>query len=122
MPTAAKIIKRGEVVLSYYWDSGGPGAGAGVEQIFCFEGCYAVASEYEGLLGPFDSLIQAIEETKILSIGDSGERIECASLSVAQIIDLLHMYCSGNEPILLINGQTCEFDPDIRCYRQTTDS
>lgn len=122
MPAPSKITRQGEVVLSYYWDSGGPGAGAGVEQVFCLEGYYAVASEYEGLLGPFDSLIQAIEETKILSIGDSGERIECASLSVAQIIDLLQMYCSGKEPILHINGQTCEFDSDIGCYRQTTDS
>ena len=121
MPNAEKIIKHGKAVLSYYWDSGGPGAGAGVEQVFCFKERYAVASEYEGSLGPFDSLLQAIEKTNILSISDASERIECESLSVAQIIDLLQMYCDGDEPVLDINGQACEFDPGTGCYRQTAD-
>ncbi len=121
MPTPEKIIKRGKVVLSYYWDSGGPGAGAGVEQAFCFEESYAVASEYEGPLGPFDSLLQAIEQTNILSISGASEKIECESLSVAQIIDLLQMYCNEDEPVLDINGQVCEFDRATGGYRQKTD-
>ena len=121
MPTPEKIIKHGKVVLSYYWDSGGPGAGAGIEQAFCFEESYAVASEYDGPQGPFDSLLQAIEQTKILSISDASERIECDLLSVAEIIDLLEMYCSGDEPVLDINGQVCEFDRETGCYRQKAD-
>ena len=111
MPSATKIIRSGEVVLSYKWDSGGPGAGAGVEHVFCHEGKFAVASEYEGALGPFDSLIKAIEETQILSISDAAKSIECDSLSVSQIINLLQLYCDGCEPVMDINGKTCEFDP-----------
>ncbi|MDB4634108.1 hypothetical protein OAG76_01755 [Rubripirellula sp.] len=121
MPNAEKIIKHGTAVLSYFWDSGGPGAGAGVEQVFYFKEHYAVASEYEGPLGPFESLVDAIEQTTILSIGDASEKIECDSLSVTQIIDLLHMYCSGNEPVLEINGQVCKFDPKTGCYYQAID-
>ncbi len=117
MPSASKIIKNGKVVLSYNWDTRGPGAGAGVEQIFCLKGKFAVASEYEGALGPFDSLINAIEQTQVLCITDAGESIECDSLSVSQIIDLLQLCCVGYEPVMDINGQTCEFDPVAQCYR-----
>ena len=114
MPKAEKIVKAGKVVLSYSWDSGG--FRYGIEQVFCLEGLYAVDSDLEGALGPFESLLEAIDQTDVLSISDAGESIECDELTVSQIIDALQPIFDGNGPILEINGTTCEFDAESQHY------
>ena len=48
------ILKEGKTVYSLFWDSGGPGGGAGDENIIKFKNQYWAFSEYTSLSGPFD--------------------------------------------------------------------
>jgi hypothetical protein len=55
--TARTICKEGIPVSTYAWNSGNPGAGAGVEYIYEFEGRLAVASsEDDTVHGPMMNL------------------------------------------------------------------
>ena len=118
MPSADKIIDQGKIALTHCWDSGGPGAGAGEEQIYRLGEHYAVASEMAGPLGPFQSLHEAIEQADVLCITDASKSIDCDELSTGQIIDLLQVHYHGEEPALDINGHRCVFVPEIGGYRQ----
>ncbi|MDF1845502.1 MAG: hypothetical protein P1U77_29180 [Rubripirellula sp.] len=117
MSAVERIVKLGRIVLFHHWDSGGPGIGAGVELVFSHDGKFAVHSEDDGSFGPFDSLTEAIEQTDVLGLTEASTRIEGESLAVIQILDLLKMYCDGDQPLLDVNGTTCEFDSDAEHYR-----
>ena len=54
------ITDEGEIVASHSWDSGGPGAGAGVDLVYRFRGIFIGSSDL-GLDGPFGSLGEAVE-------------------------------------------------------------
>ena len=119
MPNTDDIINQGKIALTHCWDSGGPGAGAGEEQVYRLGEQYAVASEIEGPLGPFQSLHEAIEQTDVLSITDASESIDCDELSIAQILELLQLHYHGDEPCLDINGHRCVYDSSAGRYYST---
>jgi len=118
MPNADDIIDRGKIALTHCWDSGGPGAGAGEEQVYRLGEHYAVASEMEAPLGPFQSLHEAIEQTDVLCITDASKSIDCGELSTGQIIDLLQVHYHEDEPSLDINGHRCVYDSRTGKYSQ----
>lgn len=110
MPTADEIIERGKIALTHNWDSGGPGAEAGAEQIYRLGEHCAVSSEAEGPLDLFQSLLEAIEQTDILIITDASKSIDCGELSIGQILDLLLVQYQSDGPSLDINGHRCVYD------------
>ena len=119
MPSADDIIDQGKIALTHCWDSGGPGAGAGEEQVYRLGEHYAVASEMAGPLGPFQSLHEAIGQTDVLCITDASKTIDCDELSTGQIIDLLQVHYHGEEPALDINGHRCVYDSGAGKYSQS---
>jgi len=119
MPSADEIIDQGKIALTHCWDSGGPGAGAGEEQVYRLGERYAVASEMAGPLGPFQSLHEAIEQADVLCITDASKSIDCDELSTGQIIDLLQVHYHGEEPALDINGHRCVYDSGAGKYSQS---
>ena len=56
-----RVCEGGECAFSLHWDSGGPGAGAGVESIYKFKNQYWYYSVDNDLSGPFDSLTEALD-------------------------------------------------------------
>lgn len=54
-----QVHATGRLVFSLYWDSGGPGAGAGYENVYELAGKYLYSSDSFGWTGPFDSLDDA---------------------------------------------------------------
>ena len=116
MSALETIVEQGEEALVHHWDSGGPGAGGGIECVYCYDGRFAVAnSEFENE-GPFGSLNEAIEQTDVLFITDASSRIECDTLSVTEILRLLKIDVGSGTPSLDINGTTCEFDTNAEKY------
>ena len=68
------ITDEGEIVASHSWDSGSPGAGAGVDLIYRFQGIFLVWTDM-GFHGPFDSLVEAVEAVNLLSVNETTENI-----------------------------------------------
>ena len=71
-----------------------------IEQVFCLGGLHAVDSDLENALSLFESLLEAIDQTDVLSISDAGESIECDELNVSQIIDAFQIIFDANGPVL----------------------
>ena len=68
------IMEEGEIVASHSWNSGGPGAGAGVDVIYQFRGVFLASSDF-GLDGPFESFQEAARAMDLLSINETTENI-----------------------------------------------
>ena len=69
-----RIITEGDVVAAHYWDSGSPGAGAGVISIYFFEDLF-FSFDGEEFDGPYESLSQAAEASNLLKVTAATERI-----------------------------------------------
>ena len=88
---ARKIRDEGIPVFTYAWNSGNPGAGAGVEYIFSLDGQMVVASsEDDKLHGPYDDLHTLFEaHPDLLTVNETTEAIECIYLDAADISTML---------------------------------
>jgi len=97
------IAEQGTTVFRLRWDSGGPGAGAGEECVDVFRGLYWPCSSNEGYYGPFETLEEAINQDCGCVTG-ATRYIECAELTAAQLIPLLHVAGAPEHPFK-INGE-----------------
>jgi hypothetical protein len=61
---------EGELVARHEWDSGGPGAGAGVVDIYKFRGSF-FASDDVGTYGPYEGFTEAAEAVAFLTVTDA---------------------------------------------------
>src|SRR5271166_5181266 len=68
------IIEEGEVVGTHSWNSGAPGAGAGVTYIYRFRGLVFTSTDF-GIDGPYEGLSEAAEAVGLLTVTDATERI-----------------------------------------------
>jgi hypothetical protein len=69
-----KIIEEGLLVASHFWNTGNPGAGAGVTNIYWFEGQFYASTDL-GWEGPYDGLTEAAEAVSLLSVTATTESI-----------------------------------------------
>ena len=67
-------IYEGELIARHEWDSGGPGAGAGVVDVYKFRGLF-FASDDVGLYGPYEGFTEAAEAVALLTVTDATTRI-----------------------------------------------
>lgn len=56
------VQKKGKTIIENHWDSGGAGAGSGVETLSTCFGLYWVSNEF-GLSGPYDSLEEGMSQS-----------------------------------------------------------
>ncbi len=68
------IIEEGDVVGTHSWNSGNPGAGAGVIYIYSFRGLFFTDTDF-GLDGPYEGFTEAAEAVGLLTVTDTTERI-----------------------------------------------
>jgi hypothetical protein len=99
-----QIVEEGEVVFRHSWDSGSPGAGAGTEYVYSWNGKFAVWSADFGKSGPYASLDEALEEhNELLMVSPATESIDSALLTAKEIARRL--YCEEDGYVIEINGQ-----------------
>jgi hypothetical protein len=60
------IRTEGVLVGRHEWDSGGPGAGAGTDDVYNFRGMF-ISEDDAGSYGPFDTFEQAAEAIQLFS-------------------------------------------------------
>jgi len=101
------ILDEGDIVYALYWDSGGPGAGAGVEHIFRFRGSYFWRLEVTGFLGLFQSLDDVLTTfpEEFLGITEATEKIYCDELSADDIAGRLLIFLDREERVVTINNE-----------------
>ena len=98
------ILKEGKTVYSLFWDSGGPGGGAGDEIIIKFKNQYWAFSEYTGLSGPFDELEYALS-SDFITVTSATQSIYSSELSAERIAELLEPFDLEYTKRLIINGK-----------------
>jgi hypothetical protein len=98
-----QIIENGKVVFTHDWDSGGLGAGAGSETVYCWKGQYAVDSLDNGPCGPYDALEDALDENDLLVVTSATTGITCPALSAKKLTEMLS--CEEDGYVIEINGQ-----------------
>lgn len=85
------LSQNGDCVYSLYWDSGGPGAGAGSETIEYFLGKYWARISWEGLAGPYRTFegIFDNENLPFRFITSATEKIWCSELTAEELVPKL---------------------------------
>ena len=98
------ILKEGETVYSLFWDSGGPGGGAGSETIIKFKNQYWAFTEYTGFSGPFDELEYALT-SDFITVTSATQSVYSSELSAERIAELLEPFDLEYTKRLIINGK-----------------
>ncbi len=70
-----RLDQEGDIVFKLYWDSGGPGAGAGLDLIYLLDGKYWTCDDGNQVGGPYDSLRTAMDISPL--VGSATEAIYC---------------------------------------------
>jgi hypothetical protein len=95
----------GDCVFSLDWDSGGPGAGAGTENVYRIAGKYLYLSNTYGWTGPFETLDDAYGS---IFVSAATQSIHCSEWSEEEIIRRIQLY--GGPAVLYINGTAWPFE------------
>jgi len=104
-PSPATLRRRGETVFTYEWDHGTPLVGAHVDVVYEYRGAYyAVFSYDERLVGPLESLDEALGEG-FLGVNAATQAIWSSGISRPALIRRLHIYPDGAGRVINVNGK-----------------
>ena len=98
------IYEHGEGVYCLFWDSGGPGAGAGAETIFKYRCSYWYMDGHLGTTEQSENLEKLLENPVLTTLTEATESVDCSELTTKQLIDLLTVetdYITKNTEILI---------------------
>jgi len=98
------IKENGELVFSLEWDSGAPGAGAGIESVYRWNNKFVVSSLDDCNPGPFASLENALEANALLNVNAATRRVFSSLLPTNDLAKQLR--CREMGLTILINGET----------------
>ena len=86
---AEKIIAQGTLVYSHAYDRGEPGR-AGCDRVHRLNGRFAVWTLDDGVMGPFDTLEEALDEADLEFVSQFATEITAPELSAEQVAALLY--------------------------------
>jgi hypothetical protein len=98
------ILKEGKTVYSLFWDSGGPGGGAGSETIIKFKDLYWTCSDYSGFSGPYDALEYALS-SDFITVTEATQSVYSSELTIPEIVELLEPFDIEYTKRIIINGK-----------------
>jgi len=102
------IGERGEMVFGVDWDSGNPGAGAGTEGIYKFDGMYYAVLSTDDLLGPYPSLRDVLQaEPGFWGVSSTTESIGCCEMTTDEILPHLVGDPGEEDTMFTVNGEPC---------------
>ena len=81
-----EIAKNGEAVYGVYWDSGAPGAGADWETVYKYKGKYYLWLTFDDEHGPYDTLLEALEVSELLSVTDATVSVTCTEIPTEELV------------------------------------
>jgi len=81
-----KVVSEGKVVFEHGWDSGGPGAGAGIERVLAYKGRFWYSSLDYGVQGPYDALLDTVLKHGLLTVTSATTEISSTVLSTAELV------------------------------------
>jgi len=73
-----RVRDEGRLVGRNEWDSGGPGAGAGVNNVYVFTKLF-FAEDDVGMFGPYQTFFEAADVVGLLSAGEATTSIWVSS-------------------------------------------
>jgi hypothetical protein len=73
-----KISNEGNLVARQEWDSGTPGAGAGVQYVYEFRRLF-FATDDTSMYGPYDNFTEAANSVGILNVNDATKSVWVSS-------------------------------------------
>ena len=103
---------EGELLFSLEWDSGGPGAGAGIECIYRLRGHYFFQSLDFGLGGPFATFEDPVEyvvgmgEDGSIPVNSATREITCSIWGVDELVQRLDLAMCEAGFDLVLNGES----------------
>jgi hypothetical protein len=68
-----------------YWDTESLGAGADLEQVYCWGNKYIVCLSSDENTTVYSSLLEAIESNDLFNVGDATKEIDSSELSSEEI-------------------------------------
>ena len=98
------ILKEGKTVYSLFWDSGGPGGGAGSETIIKFKDLYWTCNDYSGFSGPYDALEYALS-SDFITVTEATQSVYSSELTIPEIVELLEPFDIEYTKRIVINGR-----------------
>lgn len=107
---------RAECVFTLFWDSGGPGAGAGEERIFRWQGKFYFFSEYWDVPNPFDSFEEALKGSEQCRVSTATQWIRSKLMGSDELVKLLEP--TGGGIALSINGEDWRFDEGSSSWKR----
>jgi len=113
-PTPPGSIPKPEPVWRVGWDSGGLGAGAGVDTIHKLGNRYFYYCEEGGMDGPYGSLADAVAEGDLCQVNGATASIESPVLSAKQIAPMLKPDDIEDGFTLSINGEEWVYTLAVR--------
>lgn len=121
LPQLNEIRNNWQMVFQHHWDSGGPGAGAGVEKVYRRDDRYIVV-DFEGQRhGPFGSMILAINTHELGYVTEATTEIDCTELSAVELEGCLQLSAHPGHTFLL-NQATVRITPTGRLEPVATDT
>ena len=112
------ILKEGKTVYSLFWDSGGPGGGAGSETIIKFKDLYWTCTDYSGFSGPYDALEYALS-SDFITVTSATQSVDSSELTIAEIVELLEPFDIEYTKRLTINGRDWVITTEGKFMRKT---
>jgi len=106
-----EVSRNGDEVFNLEWDSGGPGAGAGVEIVSRFRGHLFTLSPNVGLRGPWPSLEIAIrglfgyDRERPILINSATVSVSCTEWGDEELISKVNLDWPSLPARLEVNGE-----------------
>jgi hypothetical protein len=97
-----EMVENGKIVYSFYWDSGGPGAGADVEAIYKYDGKYCLRLSFEDEVIVYDGLEEALDAGELFLVNEATVSIESTEIPSEELIKKL-TYLGEEDHKFLIN-------------------
>lgn len=107
LPQVRELRKHWQWVYQYYWDSGGPVVGAGVEKVYRRDDRYVVVDCDGQRHGPFGSLIAAIDNCELSNVTEATTQIDCTELSAVELEACLQLSARPGHTFLLNQATVC---------------
>jgi hypothetical protein len=100
-----QLTKDGKEVWTVWWDSG---IMTGEETIYLWNSSYWYPSEEAGLLGPYKTLLEALQATELNWVTDATQTVSCLSMSSVEVVENLEVQDPESVPVgyvVSVNGE-----------------
>ena len=104
------IVDNGEFVFENFWEAGGSSIGLDANVVIKYEDLYYACPSTGELLGPYNTLDEALKVTQMTWLWESAKHVTCTEFSSEQLVERL-VYFGVSDITLAINGERWQVSP-----------